>query len=210
MAVLSTDVLAERRQPFTHMMGRKASLALCFALSSCCCSAVATRLLVVKLQILQALRQGQFLLDGHAQQRVQGLLFILCSSQLPLHVIQLGHVLVAPETKRGGKGQTLKDIASSKRRCFAPAVPHFLLFPRLCFPDGRTSLLDSPSYYIRHFPACLVAFQRQNCIQNKRQYFHYLCFGQLLLQSNRCHGGNKPVILRNYTLLQTWLEERRT
>lgn len=82
------------------MMGRKASLALCLALPSCCGSAAATRLLVVKLQILQPLRKGQFLLDSHAQQRVQGLLLIFCSSQLPLHVVYLGHVLVTPETQR--------------------------------------------------------------------------------------------------------------
>lgn len=35
-------------------------------------------LLVVKLQILQALGQGQFLLDGHSEEGVQRLLFILC------------------------------------------------------------------------------------------------------------------------------------
>lgn len=105
---------------FTHMMGRKSSFALCFALSTHCCSAVATCLLVVKLQILQALRQGQFLLDGHTQQRVQGFLFILCRSQLPLHVVQLCHVLVTPETEREGNSQTLQDnIHSSRGRSFA-------------------------------------------------------------------------------------------
>ena len=132
---------------FTHMMSRKASLALCFGLSSCCCSAAATRLLMVELQILQALRQGQFLLDSHAQQRVQGLLLILCSSQLPLHVVQLGHVLVTPEKKkRGGKGQTLhRNIASSRRRTSSLKLSCcyiFYSFPRL-FPDGRLSILDS-------------------------------------------------------------------
>lgn len=38
----------------------------------------AVSLLVVKLQILQALGQGQFLLDGHSEEGVQRLLFILC------------------------------------------------------------------------------------------------------------------------------------
>lgn len=121
-------------QLFTHMMGRKPSLALCFALSSCCCSAAATRLLVVELQILQALRQGQFLLDSHAQQRVQGLLLVLCSSQLPLHVVQLGHVLVTPETKWGeAKAKhyrgTLLPAGGAVFAWSSPAVSHFILFP---------------------------------------------------------------------------------
>lgn len=52
--------------------------------------------LVVKLQILQALGQGQFLLDSHAKEGVQCLLFILCCCQLPLHVIQLRNILITP------------------------------------------------------------------------------------------------------------------
>lgn len=150
---------------FTHMMGRKASFALCFALSTRCCSAVATCLLVVKLQILQALCQGQFLLDGHTQQRVQGFLFILCRSQLPLHVVQLCHVLVTPETEREGKGQTLQgNIHSSRGRSFACKCSWCSTFSPSpdCFPDGRMSLPGSHNYYIRHFPACFAAFRRQN------------------------------------------------
>lgn len=59
-------------------------------------SAAATvGLLLVKLQILQPLGQGQFLLDGHAEEGVQRLLLILCCRQLPLHLIQLGNVLIA-------------------------------------------------------------------------------------------------------------------
>lgn len=65
--------------------------------------AAAAGLLVVELQVLQALRQCQLLLDGHPQQRVEGLLLVLGGGQLPLHLIQLGDVLVAAaETDRGG------------------------------------------------------------------------------------------------------------
>lgn len=163
-------------QIFTHMMGGKASLALCFAFSSCCCSAVATRLLVVELQILQALRQGQFLLDSHAQQRVQGLLLIFCSSQLPLHIVQLDHVLVTPETKKWGltcspvMGRLQGNICSSRRRSFRSTLSNcatFYSFPRLFQMGG---CLDSHNYYIRHFPACFVVYRRQKCIQNKQLF----------------------------------------
>lgn len=51
-------------------------------------------------QILQALGEGQFLLDGHAQEGVQSLLLILGCSQLSLHLVQLGHILVTPEEIR--------------------------------------------------------------------------------------------------------------
>lgn len=51
-------------------------------------------LFVVELEVLEALRERQFLLDGHAQQRVQRLLLVLSGRQLPLHVVQLDHVLV--------------------------------------------------------------------------------------------------------------------
>lgn len=52
-----------------------------------------------RLQVLQALSEGQFLLDGHPQQRVERLLLVLRRGQLPLHLVQLGHVLVTPETR---------------------------------------------------------------------------------------------------------------
>lgn len=166
---------------FTHMMGRKASFALCFALSTCCCSAVATCLLVVKLQILQALRQGQFLLDGHTQQRVQGFLFILCRSQLPLHVVQLCHVLVTPETEREGKGQKLQDNSHSSRgrsfACKRSCCSTFSPSPRLRFPDGRMSLPGSHNYYIRNFPACFAAFQSQNAFSTNTNISIIYAFG---------------------------------
>lgn len=53
-------------------------------------------LLVVELQILQSLCKGQFLLDGHTQEGVQGLLLIFCCNQLPLHVVQLCYVFITP------------------------------------------------------------------------------------------------------------------
>lgn len=68
-------------------------------------SAAATvGLLVVKLQILQALGQGQFLLDGHTEEGVQRLFLILRGRQLPLHLIQLGNILIT-STEREIKGQ---------------------------------------------------------------------------------------------------------
>lgn len=91
------------------MVTGRGSLALGFALSRHCRGAVAPHLLVVELQVLQALRQGQFLLDGHAQQRVQGLLLVLGRRQLPLHVVQLRHVLVTPDAEK-------KKIEEKKRR----------------------------------------------------------------------------------------------
>lgn len=191
---------------FTHMMGRKGSLALWFAFSSCCGSAVATRLLVVELQILQALRQGQFLLDSHAQQRVQGLLLVLCSSQLPLHVVQLGHVLVTPETERAGKGQTLHmNIPSNRRRSFfldALLLFHILFFfPN--FPRWEAVFAWLTQLLHQTFPSVLCDFSKN------KHYFNYLCFRQFLFQFNRCNGGSMPVIMHNYTLSQTWLEERK-
>lgn len=57
----------------------------------------AAALLLIKGQVLQALGEGQFLLDRHAQERVQSLLLILGCIQLPLHFVQLGHILVTPE-----------------------------------------------------------------------------------------------------------------
>lgn len=57
-------------------------------------------LLVVELQVFQTLRQSQLLLDGHPQQRVEGLLLVLCRSQLSLHLLQLHDVLI---TTAGGQ-----------------------------------------------------------------------------------------------------------
>lgn len=51
-------------------------------------------LLLIEGQVLEALRERQLLLDGHAQEGVQGLLLVLGCSQLPLHLIQLCDVLV--------------------------------------------------------------------------------------------------------------------
>ena len=62
----------------------------------------AAGLLVVELQVLQPLGECQLLLYGHAEQRVQGLLLVLGRRQLPLHVVQLGHVLVTPEMDKEG------------------------------------------------------------------------------------------------------------
>lgn len=61
-------------------------------------AASAPGLLVVELQVFQALGQGQLLLDGHAQQGVEGLLLVLGRRQLSLHLVQLGDVLVAAAT----------------------------------------------------------------------------------------------------------------
>ncbi len=57
-------------------------------------------LLVVELEVFQTLSQGQFLLDSHAQQGVEGLLLILRCSQLPLHLIQLSDILVTTARER--------------------------------------------------------------------------------------------------------------
>lgn len=60
-------------------------------------------LLVVELEVFQPLRESQLLLDGHSQQRVEGLLLILCRSQLPLHLFQLSDVLVTTAGREGEK-----------------------------------------------------------------------------------------------------------
>lgn len=57
--------------------------------------ATSAGLLVVELEIFQTLRESQLLLDGHSQQGVEGLLLILCCSQLSLHLFQLCDILVA-------------------------------------------------------------------------------------------------------------------
>ena len=62
----------------------------------------AAGLLVLELQVLQPLREGQLLLDGHAQQGVEGLLLVLGRRQLPLHGVQLRDVLV---TAAGGQNE---------------------------------------------------------------------------------------------------------
>lgn len=67
--------------------------------------ASAAGLLVVELQVLQALREGQLLLDGHAQQRVEGLLLVLRCGQLPLHLFQLCDILIATAEREGGEGR---------------------------------------------------------------------------------------------------------
>lgn len=51
------------------------------------------------LEVLQTLGQGQFLLDGHPQERVEGLLLVLGGGELPLHLIQLSDVLVTSENR---------------------------------------------------------------------------------------------------------------
>lgn len=61
-------------------------------------------LLVVKLQILQSLSEGQFLLDGHTQEGVQSLLLIFRCSQLPLHVVQLCYILITPKEEKVKEG----------------------------------------------------------------------------------------------------------
>lgn len=71
--------------------GGGGGLAACF---STACVASPTGLLVIKLQIFQALRQGELLLDSHSQQRVKGFLLVLCCGQLSLHLIQLGNILI--------------------------------------------------------------------------------------------------------------------
>lgn len=62
-------------------------------------------LLMVELQVFQTLSQGQFLLDSHPQQGIEGLLLILRCSQLPLHLIQLSDILVTTtrETEKTNK-----------------------------------------------------------------------------------------------------------
>lgn len=56
-------------------------------------------LLMVKLQMLQALGQCQFLLDSHTKQRVQSLLLIFSCCKLALHFIQLCDILVTSAMK---------------------------------------------------------------------------------------------------------------
>lgn len=74
-------------------------------------AAAAVGLLLVELQVLQPLGQGQFLLDGHAEERVERLLLVLCRRQLPLHLIQLGDVLIASSQRgRGGEGQQSEEM----------------------------------------------------------------------------------------------------
>lgn len=57
-------------------------------------------LLMVKLEVFQTLRESQLLLDGHSQQGVEGLLLILCRSQLSLHLLQLRDILIATASRQ--------------------------------------------------------------------------------------------------------------
>lgn len=56
-------------------------------------------LLMVQLQVLQALGQCQFLLDCHPKQGVQSLLLIFSCCELPLHFIQLCDIFVTSAMK---------------------------------------------------------------------------------------------------------------
>lgn len=85
--------------------GGAGGLAACF---STACVASPTGLLVIKLQIFQALCQGELLLDSHSQQRVKGLLLVLCCGQLSLHLIQLGNILITT----AGETQEEKTVMS--------------------------------------------------------------------------------------------------
>lgn len=63
-------------------------------------------LLMVELEVFQTLGESQLLLDGHSQQGVEGLLLILCRSQLSLHLFQLCDILITTakrEEKRNGE-----------------------------------------------------------------------------------------------------------
>lgn len=116
-------------------MAGRGSLGLCFARG-----VVAALLLMIKLQVLQALGQGQLLLDGHTQQRVQGLLLILSSEQLPLHVIQLGHILITPDGKReGGKGRDTLFPAGGAI-CLELLLPHVFSISQKAFSRWEEDL----------------------------------------------------------------------
>lgn len=68
--------------------------------------ASSARLLMIELEVFQTLRESQLLLDGHSQQGVEGLLLILCRSQLPLHLFQLCDILITTagrQVKNNGK-----------------------------------------------------------------------------------------------------------
>lgn len=85
-------------------------------------------LLVVELQVFQALSQGQFLLDGHPQQGVEGLLLVLCCGQLPLHLLQLSDILVAT----AGESETERRRGSHETEECQRTVGHIT-------PQGGTS-----------------------------------------------------------------------
>lgn len=70
-------------------------------------ASAAVGLLMVELQVLQALGQSQLLLDSHTEEGVQRLLLIFGRCQLPLHFIKLCDVLVTSndEEKEGEKEQ---------------------------------------------------------------------------------------------------------
>lgn len=56
-------------------------------------------LLMIQLKMFKALGQGQLLLNRHAKQGVEGLLFIFSCSKLALHFIQLSDIFITPAVK---------------------------------------------------------------------------------------------------------------
>lgn len=85
-------------------------------------------LLMVQLKQLQPLGQRQLLLDGHAQQRVECLLLVLSSCQLPLHLIQLCDVLITPAGTQEARAR-LKDLGEPAARV--------IMAPVLRAPEGE-------------------------------------------------------------------------
>lgn len=79
---------------------------------STACVASPTGLLVIKLQIFQALRQGKLLLDSHSQQRVKSFLLVLCCGQLSLHLIQLGNILITTAGGTQAEKTVMSDLFS--------------------------------------------------------------------------------------------------
>lgn len=92
--------------------GGAGGLAACF---STACVASPTGLLVIKLQIFQALRQGELLLDSHSQQRVKGFLLVLCCGQLSLHLIQLGNILITTAGETQAEKKKSQICSPTKR-----------------------------------------------------------------------------------------------
>ena len=142
--------------------------------------AAAPGLLVVELQVLQALGQGQLLLDGHAEERVQGLLLVLGGGQLALHVVQLGDVLVAAagEKKRmkewkekmswekkdrmGVQRSSGSPLQRAQIVCCGCGVPSCVFsipsrsphFPDAVAEAPASSLSQTLHCYIRKLPQC--------------------------------------------------------
>ena len=89
-------------------------------------SATATvGLLLVKLKVLQPLGQGQLLLDGHTEEGVQCFLLILCCRQLPLHLIQLGDILITSTEKQRFSRRFLQIPCSKVASFTSPACMAF-------------------------------------------------------------------------------------